>query len=77
MFEISEDSEKAISLQTEPTDPTTYAAYLVRLWRDENNGPWRLSVYDPHNGERQNFASLRQFVHFLETRTGERLSIED
>jgi len=66
--------EKAASLHSEPNDPTTYAAFLIRLWRDENEGPWRVSVYDPHNGERWNFASLRQFFHFLETRTGERLS---
>lgn len=57
----------------EPTNPAAYAAFLIRLWRAENNGPWRISVYDPHNGERWNFASMRQFLHFLEKQTGEQL----
>jgi hypothetical protein len=60
-------------LDSKPADPATYAAYLIRLWRDESSGPWRVSIYDPHTGERQNFASMRQFVHFLETRTNEKI----
>jgi hypothetical protein len=51
----------------------TYLAYLIRLRRDSESTPWRVTVENPHTGERWGFATLRQFVEFLEKQTGERL----
>ena len=48
-----------------------YLAYLVRLRRDGLSAPWRVTLEDPHTDERQSFATLEQFVLFLEKRTGE------
>jgi hypothetical protein len=52
--------------------PVTYLAYLIRLRRDSESSPWRVTVENPHTGERRGFARLRQFVDFLEEQTGER-----
>lgn len=56
--------------------PTTYRyqAYLLRLWREGEDGPWRASVEDPHDGSQRRFASLTQLLAFLEEETGERWS---
>lgn len=51
--------------------PLTYLAYLLRLRRDSESSPWRVTVENPHTGERWGFATLRRFVAFLEDQTGE------
>ena len=45
-------------------DPT-YLAYLLRLWREEPNAPWRGSLQDPHSGEQHLFASARELLDYL------------
>ncbi len=52
-----------------------YLAYLLRLWRVNDNGEsqqavWRASVENPHTGERRGFASLDALLSFLRTETG-------
>jgi hypothetical protein len=54
-----------------------YLAYLLRLRRDSESAPWRATVENPHTGERQGFATLRQLVAFLEEQTGEMLSYQE
>lgn len=54
-----------------------YLAYLLRLRRDNESAPWRATVENPHTGERQGFATLRQLVAFLEEQTGEMLSCQE
>ena len=44
---------------------SSYAAYLLRLWRDEPEGPWRASVERPSGGQPRHFASLQQFSDWL------------
>ncbi len=46
---------------------TDYHAYLLRLWREGQQMPWRAMVEDPHTGQKQNFASLSRLFAFLET----------
>ena len=57
---------------TEP-DSYRYLAYLVRLWREGDENPWRVTLKDPHTGERRTFANLHHFIDFLEEQTGEDL----
>lgn len=45
---------------------TDYQAYLLRLWRDGQQTPWRAMVEDPHTGQKQSFASLPHLFAFLE-----------
>ena len=40
------------------TQPTHYQAYLVRLWRDSADVPWRVVVTYVSTGEKRHFASL-------------------
>ena len=47
------------------TNDPTYLAYLLRLWREEPNAPWRGSLEDPHSGEQQLFASAEEPLDYL------------
>jgi len=43
-----------------------YRAYLLRLWRVEDNGKrWRARLEDIGTGESQGFGSLEQLLAFL------------
>ncbi len=46
-----------------------YMAYLLRLWRDNPDGPWRALLENPNSGERIGFATLPELFAFVETRT--------
>lgn len=48
-----------------PKPPLTYSAYLLRLWRDSEQSPWRASLEDAQSGERHGFADLEQLFSFL------------
>jgi hypothetical protein len=50
-----------------------YMAYLLRLWREKEETPWRALLDNPHNGERAAFATLAELVAFLEEKTGEEI----
>ena len=52
-------------------DRQDYLAYMVRLWRaEEDGGPvWRASVESPHTGERQTFANMELLIAFLKEKT--------
>lgn len=49
-----------------------YFSYLLRLWRASGVEPtvWRMSLEDPHTGERIGFASLESLFAFLEAQIG-------
>lgn len=51
----------------EKANQSDYHAYLLRMWRDERDGPWRTTLVNPHSGEQLNFASLEQMWAFLQT----------
>lgn len=46
-------------------DEEIYQAYLLRLWREGQDAPWRASLEDPHTGQRLSFASDEQLLAFL------------
>jgi len=48
-----------------------YKAYLLRLWREQEDGRWRATLENPGSGERAGFATLEELVAFLEAKTGE------
>jgi len=52
-----------------------YKAYLLRLWRESQEGPWRATLESPGSGERAGFATLADLVAYLEAATGESGSI--
>ena len=46
--------------------PTTYHAYLLRLWRVYDNGEnWRIQLESVANGERHAFTSLEGLLDYL------------
>jgi hypothetical protein len=48
-----------------------YQAYLLRLWRDDGQTPWRASLQEAQAGQLISFASVAQLVAFLEQQTQE------
>ncbi|MFO7540649.1 MAG: hypothetical protein R6X32_21640 [Chloroflexota bacterium] len=46
-----------------------YQAYLLRLWRDDANTPWRASLQETHGSELVSFASVAQLIAFIEQQT--------
>ncbi len=48
-----------------------YRAYLLRLWRVENEGEsWRARLENVETGEAQGFASLAKLIEFLHSLEG-------
>ena len=55
-----------------------YFAYMLRLWRECNNGVgptiegglWRASLQSPYSNKRLMFASLDDLYHFLQIQAG-------
>jgi hypothetical protein len=46
--------------------PGAYHAYLVRLWQERPQAPWRASVQSVTTGETVRFADLGQLFAFLQ-----------
>lgn len=42
--------------------PRNYHAYLIRLWRESDHDPWRVTLEDVHTGERIGFAGLDRLL---------------
>ncbi len=47
-----------------------YFAFMLRLWRESDERPWRATLQNPHTGEQLNFATFEQLVNFLAEKTG-------
>ncbi len=42
-----------------------YSAFLLRLWRNQPNQPWRVTLQNAQTGEQKHFANLERAVAFL------------
>lgn len=49
-------------------DPSHYQAYLIRLWREDEDAAWRIVVTHVATGERHHFPSLGDLFAFLQSR---------
>lgn len=45
---------------------TDYHAYLIRLWRDDQQQPWRAELISPHSSETRYFASPEQLFRYVQ-----------
>lgn len=55
----------------------TYHSYLVRLWQQAPNGPWRASAQSVQSGQALHFADLKALFQFLEVQIAARASQPD
>ncbi len=56
--------------ETQRSQPSAgYQAYLVRLWQESPQGPWRALVKDARTGDEVRFATLEPLFLFLHGRT--------
>jgi hypothetical protein len=46
-------------------ETTNYKGYLVRIWRNDAEAPWRASAKDTTTGEQHHFAQLENLFSFL------------
>lgn len=46
-----------------------YTAYLVRLWQENEQSPWRASAQSAVTGEKVYFADLESLFAFLQAQT--------
>lgn len=51
------------------TQPMPYFAYLVRLWQETPDGPWRASAQSVRTGEIIRFGSQQALFAFLHNET--------
>jgi hypothetical protein len=62
----SEKSGGSIPAQRDaPATHDNYHAFLVRLWRDSSQAPWRASLQDAVTGQRQAFSGIEGLIGFL------------
>ena len=59
------DMEKREIEQTQAPAPADYHAYLLRLWREGAQKPWRAELVSPHTGDHHHFARQEQLLAFL------------
>lgn len=53
-----------------------YHAYLLRLWRADENGIWHATLQDPHTGQFLRFDSVESLYAYLQQQLGETLQPE-
>lgn len=46
-----------------------YQAYLVRLWRENDTVPWRVTIKHIRTQEMHHFAAVEEYITFLYTQT--------
>ena len=49
---------------------SNYMTYMLRLWRDGDDAPWRASLECARTGERHPFVDLSALFDFLKFETG-------
>jgi len=62
-------NEQKSDTQTSIGRPDTYQAYLVRLWRDSQTDPWRVTVRSVLSTEHLQFADLESMCAYLQRQT--------
>lgn len=52
-----------------PKTGQLYHSYLLRLWQDDHQTPWRVLVQSVQSGETIHFVDLNTFFAFLQAQT--------
>ena len=52
-------------------DPERYRSYLLRLWRESPDAPWRVHVHCVQSGVERRFAGLAGLFQFLDADASE------
>lgn len=50
-----------------PADDQLYQSYLLRLWRNRTDAPWRATLEGSEDNSQHHFATLEELVRFLKT----------
>ncbi|MEM7111955.1 MAG: hypothetical protein AAF614_05945 [Chloroflexota bacterium] len=46
--------------------PQNRKAFLMRLWREDEEAPWRILLQAVEDGKQRNFANIQAFITHLE-----------
>jgi hypothetical protein len=63
--------EMKIAPENSSPEPTNYHAYLLRLWRDGSQQPWRASLHCSTTDVLHHFADVSHLIAFLQDQMGE------
>ncbi len=62
-------SERRLQMAHEPRKTLKYQSFLVRMWCEQNDAPWRASVTDVRTKETQSFINVEALFVYLSERT--------
>ena len=48
-----------------------YHSYLLRIWREDPQSPWRIQLEDPNSRELFGFQTMQKLMQFLEEKMPE------
>lgn len=57
-------------------DPARYRSFLVRLWKEAPDLPWRYQVRDVASGDEQRFADVEHLIDFLKEASAQQPGVE-
>jgi hypothetical protein len=60
--------------QSVMTGYSQYQSYLLRMWQESPQAPWRVSLQDATTGERRGFSDLESLYAYLSTQQDPDLS---
>ena len=61
-----------------PSNPSSqHSAYLLRIWRAEEDAEWRVYVENVHTGEKQGFRDMNALMAFLQQKPNEMVNAVD
>ncbi len=62
---------RKVSKMAQPDDgrPPVYHSFMIRLWQEAPDAPWRVSVRSVETGEIVRFASLMALFSFMQEQT--------
>lgn len=49
-----------------------YLSYLLRMWQEQPDAPWRATLHNPHTGDQRHFATLGHLFAYLQEEVGGR-----
>jgi hypothetical protein len=69
--EKSSEQQAHYSTQAKGTSARRYHSYLLRIWREYPQSPWRIQLEDPISREVFGFQTMEKLMQFLEEKMPE------
>lgn len=67
----SSEQRSNYSTQAFAVSSRRYHSYLLRMWREDEQMPWRIQLEDPHTREMIGFQNMEKLIKFLDEKMPE------